>query len=170
VEEFIVIEELKCHLPVVDEEMPRAASTLFPTVVEPTTLQAFHINLPVADGFRSQEMQIILSAGEGDQAVPMRRFWLVEGRDIAGEVIFHHAYPLHYFSDQQMTAALQALAAKSALSLSEILGALCRRGKRTTLLEVQRLSGPHFTLACGPSLEWTARVIPEGDPRLTDLV
>src|SRR5690348_3550744 len=65
--------------------------------------------------------------------------------------------------------SLAGLAATSALSFSEILGALCRRGKRTPLLEVQRLSGPHFALACGPSLDWIARVIPEDDRRLDGL-
>lgn len=69
-----------------------------------------------------------------------------------------------------MAVLLQVFAAKSALSLREIAGALCRRNKRTALLEVQRLNGPHYTLACGPSLEWTARLIPEGDPRLAGLV
>lgn len=65
-----------------------------------------------------------------------------------------------------MTALLQALAAKSSLNFDEIADALCRRGKRTSLLEVQRLCGEHFTLACGPGLEWTARVILAGDWRL----
>jgi hypothetical protein len=69
-----------------------------------------------------------------------------------------------------MTVLLQVLAAKSALNFREIAGALCRRNKRTSLLEVQRLNGPHYTLACGPTLDWTARVITEGDQRLAGLV
>ena len=96
-------------------------------------------------------------------------FWLLEGRDLSGEIIYRQAYPLHYFSEGQMGVLLQALAAKSALAFDQIVGALCRRDKRTSLLEVQRLKGKHFTLACGPSLEWTARVIPGGDWRLNEL-
>lgn len=96
----------------------------------------------------------------------MKRYWLVEGRDPSHDLIFRHIYPLHLYSEQQMGTLLQALAAKSALSFRETADALCRRGKRTALLEVQRLNGPHFTLACGPSLDWTARVLPEGDKRL----
>lgn len=92
--------------------------------------------------------------------------WLVEGRDLSGELIFRQAYPLHRYSEQQMCALLQTLAAKSALSFHEIAGALCRRNYRSALLEVQHLAGPHFTLACGPSLDWTARVLPKGDERL----
>ena len=67
-----------------------------------------------------------------------------------------------------MAALLQALAAKSALSYDEIADALCRNGQRTSLLEVQRLKPP-FTLACGPALEWTARVLEDGDSRLQDV-
>jgi hypothetical protein len=100
----------------------------------------------------------------------MKRFWLVEGRDPSGNVIYRQAHPLHHFSEQQMGVLLQALTAKSALIFDEIAGALCRRGKRTSLLEVQRLSGEHFTLACGPSLDWTARAIPADDRRLADLI
>ena len=97
------------------------------------------------------------------------RVWLVEGRDLSHDLIFQQVYPLYLYSEQQMGVLLQALTAKSALSFDEITGALCRRGKRTALLEVQRLNGEHFTLACGPSLDWVARVIPEGDGRLDDL-
>lgn len=71
-----------------------------------------------------------------------------------------------------MSVLLQALAAKSSLSYAEIVGALKRKNKRTSLLEVSRLDNVidrPFTLACGPSLEWTARVLPEGDSRLDGL-
>lgn len=100
----------------------------------------------------------------------MKRVWLVEGRDLSQELIFRRAYPLHHYSDQQMGALLQALTSKSALSFAEIAGALCRRGQRTALLDVQHPKGKDFTLACGPSLEWTARVLLADDKRLTDLL
>jgi hypothetical protein len=100
----------------------------------------------------------------------MKRYWLVEGRDLSGNVICRQAHPLHHFSEQQMGCLLQALTAKSALTFNEIAGALCRRDKRTSLLEVQQFGGEHFTLACGPSLDWTACVIPAGDQRLGDLL
>jgi hypothetical protein len=101
--------------------------------------------------------------------VPVKRFWLVGGRDLSGNVIYRQAHPLHYFSEHQMSVLLQALAAKSALTFNEIADALCRRDKRTALLEVQRLNGEHFTLACGPSFDWTARIIPDGNRQLTDV-
>ncbi len=93
-------------------------------------------------------------------------FWLIEGRNIDHELIFRESYPLSLYSDQQMGHLLQALAAKSSLRFREVAGALCRKNKRTSLLEVRKLSGPCFTLACGPQLEWTARALPEGDVRL----
>lgn len=96
-----------------------------------------------------------------------RLWWLVEGRNLSHEIVHRRAYPLHYYSEQQMSALLQALTAKSALSYDEIAGALCRKNKRTSLLEVHNLAGQHFTLACGPLLEWTARVLPQGDVRLS---
>lgn len=97
-----------------------------------------------------------------------RSFWLVEGRGLSGDHIYRKVYPFHLYSEQQMGTLLQPMAAKSALTFAEIAGALCRRGKRTSLLEVQKLNGPHFTLACGSSLEWTARVLREEDERLAE--
>ena len=95
-----------------------------------------------------------------------KKFWLVEGRDLSGELIHRRAYPMSRYSELQMGVLLQAFAAKSALSFDEIAGALCRSNRRTALLEVQQLTGKHFTLACGPSLDWTARVMSEEDPRM----
>lgn len=102
--------------------------------------------------------------------VTVRRFWLVEGQDLDGKVIYQQAHPLHYYSSEQMGILLQALTAKSSLSFDEIAAALCRRGKRTALLNVQHLQGEHFTIACGPSLEWTARILPQHDRRLAGLI
>lgn len=97
------------------------------------------------------------------------RVWLVEGRNLDGEIIHRRTYPLHWYSDQQMGLLLQAMASKSALSYDEIANALCRRDERSALLEIQNLGGDCYTLACGPSLDWTARVLPDGDPRLKGL-
>ena len=104
--------------------------------------------------------------------MPVRRYWLVEGRDGLEPRFFACAYPLHWYSEQQMSVLLQALAAKSSLSYSEIAGALKRKNKRTSHLEVSRLDNridKPFTLACGPSLDWTARVLSESDSRLDGL-
>ena len=102
--------------------------------------------------------------------VQLKRYWLVEGRDGTSR-FFARAYPLYWYSEQQMGALLQSLASKSSLSFDEIANALCRKGKRTSHLEVALHQNglPPFTLSCGPMMEWTARVFLENDGRLDGL-
>jgi hypothetical protein len=90
-----------------------------------------------------------------------KRFWLVEHSDGSMGVDWRRTYPFHFYSELQMESLLRSLAARSSLTYREIAEALCRKGKRTTLLDVVRLDMGKCGLACGPSLEWTARVIDE---------
>jgi len=36
----------------------------------------------------------------------MKKYWLVEGRDLSHELIFRQVYPLHHYSEQQMGCSL----------------------------------------------------------------
>jgi hypothetical protein len=99
----------------------------------------------------------------------LRKFWLIEGRDGQSEAYYKAAYRVHLFSENQMSALLQAMAAKSSLNYSEIALALCRTNLRSSHLEVQR-HYPPFALSCGPGMEWTARILVEDDPRLEGVI
>jgi hypothetical protein len=99
----------------------------------------------------------------------LQKYWLIEGRDGLSSPWFTAAYRLHLFSENQMSALLQAMAAKSSLSFSEIALALCRSSLRSSHLEVQR-HYPPFVLSCGPAMEWTAKIVLEDDPKLVGVL
>ena len=57
------------------------------------------------------------SAASHLKQVTARRLWLVEGRELDGNVVYRQANPLHHFSDQQMGAiALQRSGVRFSLS------------------------------------------------------
>jgi hypothetical protein len=87
------------------------------------------------------------------------RFWIVEGWESTTQ-IWAQRIPLSLFSEMRMERLLQVLCAKHGLSEDEIVDALCRKNSRRFAphLEIQRSSGPPFTLTCGSNPYFVARV------------
>jgi hypothetical protein len=96
----------------------------------------------------------------------MNRFWVIEGRDGAGPVVWRAEVPLGRYSDRQMEELLQLLVARAELSFDEICASTGRKRKsRAGFLDVHRQMQP-FALMCGSAIWFSARVeTKSGSPR-----
>lgn len=88
-----------------------------------------------------------------------KRYWRISGYE-SGNRIFETQVPVGYFSERQVNNLLKALAAKTGLTLDEIVGAYARRNTKYSndLLRVQK-DKPHPVYACGDNPYFVAEVI-----------
>ena len=91
------------------------------------------------------------------------RYWRISGYD-SGSKIFETLVPVGCFTERQVKDLLKALAAKTGLTLDEIVGAYARKNTNYSndLLLVQK-EKPHPEYMCGDDPYFIAEVI---EPKL----